>query len=503
MNNEPLLWMMLAAGIAGPGVQARPADRPNVVFFLADDLGWGDLGCYGQPFILTPNLDALATDGLRFTRCYAGSSVSAPSRSCLITGTHTGHTAVRVNTVAKGFPEGQFPLPDSVMTIFHSFREAGYVTGVFGKWGLGPVGSMGDPLKHGVDHFFGYNCQELAHSYYPDHLWDNDRFIPLEGNSEGMTYGEGTYAPDVIQEEALRFLEVAAGQDQPFFLMYPTNLPHAELISPKDSIFALYEGKFRESPFLGADEGNPRFRKGGYCSQPYPLASYASMVTRLDAYVGQIVNRLKELDIYDNTLIIFASDNGPHREGGAGPDFFNSNGPWRGYKADLYEGGIRVPLIVSWKGHIQPGRTTDHLCAFWDFMPTFRDLLGEKTDSPSDGISLMPLLRGKIRRQKKHASIYFEFLRWGRNPTARQAYGEGKWKLIRLNVQQEMPAVELYNLVRDPGETTDVAEKYPGVVARMLKGMEAAHRPHPDFPLLWEELKQETWSRKAVTGHEQ
>ncbi len=467
----------LAAGAAlvGCGQTTKEQPRPNVVFILADDLGWGDLSCYGQQLFSTPNIDALAGNGLRFTQCYSGTTVSAPSRSCLVTGTHSGHTYIRGNL--KVPPEGQFPLPEGAQTIFHDFKNAGYTTGAFGKWGLGPIASTGDPNEQGVDRFYGYNCQTLAHSYYPDHLWDNRDKVILADNVDEIPYGEGSYSADLIHGEALKFMESSVKEGKTFFLWYPTTIPHAELIVPQDSIIAKFRGTFPETPYKGEDQGHPRFRIGGYCSQEYPHATFAAMVTRLDVYVGQLVAKLKELGVYDNTIIIFASDNGPHLEGGADPDFFNSNGPWRGYKRDLYEGGIRVPMIVQWPGHVKEGGQTDFMCSFWDMMPTFRSILGEKEEQNMDGISLLPLLEGR-EGQQEHENLYFEFAE-----RSSQAARKGPWKLIRLNIEKPGDHYELYNLDTDPGETTDLAAQEPQKVEELKKIMSDSHIPNHNFPL--------------------
>ena len=481
MDRSRLLFAL--TGVAATAVSCGPKQpvptTPNIVFILADDLGWGDLGCYGQQRFTTPNIDALARDGIRFTQCYSGTTVSAPSRSCLLTGTHSGHTAVRGNLELA--PEGQFPLPAGAETIFHDLQAAGYRTGAFGKWGLGFVGSTGDPAVQGVDHFFGFNCQLLAHSYYPDHLWDNGQRIELEDNCDAVPYGEGTYAPDLIHAKALEFLEAAAADGKPFFLWYPTTIPHAELIVPEDTLIGRFRGSYPETPYRGIDSG-PYFRRGGYVSQAYPRATFAAMVTRLDTYVGQLIEKLKELGLDGNTVIIFSSDNGPHREGGADPDFFDSNGPWRGYKRDVYEGGIRVPMIISWPGHLACGKETDFLCSFWDMMPTLRELTGIAPHEGLDGVSLLPLLQGR-KGQREHDYLYFEFQELG----GRQAVRQGPWKLVHLNVRQEDASWELYNLEEDPGETTDVAAQYPGKVAQLRALMQEAHVPNPDFPLLREE----------------
>ena len=477
MDTGKILFLLSgAAMVAGSSCQlgaGRDRQLPNIVFILADDLGWGDLGCYGQSRFATPCIDSLASHGLRFTQCYSGTTVSAPSRSCLITGTHSGHTAIRGNRELD--PEGQFPLPGGSQTLFHDLKTAGYTTGAFGKWGLGFIGSSGDPQRQGVDRFFGYNCQLLAHSYYPDHLWDNDRRVELDTD---MPYGEGTYAPDLIHQKALEWLRESARSNKPFFLWYPTTIPHAELIVPEDSLIRRYRGMYPETPYHGIDDGI-YFRKGGYCSQAEPRATFAAMVARLDAYVGDLVRELKELGVYDNTIIIFASDNGPHREGGADPDFFDSNGPWRGYKRDVYEGGIRVPMIVSWPGHVAPGGETDFMCSFWDLMPTFRDLTGVASPEGMDGVSLLPLLQGR-KGQKEHDYLYFEFQELG----GRQAVREGPWKLVHLDIRSDAPHYELYNLETDPGETEDLSARHPVIVSRLQAIMEEAHIPSPDFPVL-------------------
>lgn len=471
------LGALAAAGSALAGcAQNQETARPNVVFILADDLGWGDLSCYGQQKFETPNIDALAQRGMLFTQCYSGTTVSAPSRSCLITGTHSGHTYIRGNLRMP--PEGQFPLPEGAETIFHDFRNAGYTTGAFGKWGLGPVGSTGDPNEQGVDKFFGYNCQTLAHSYYPDHLWDNGTKVVLEDNVDEIPYGEGSYSADLIHDQALEFMEGAVAEGKPFFMWYPTTIPHAELIVPQDSIIAKFKGKYPETPYKGEDLGDPRFRIGGYCSQEYPHATFAAMVTRLDHYVGEIVQKLKDLGVYDNTIIIFSSDNGPHQEGGADPDFFDSNGPWKGYKRDLYEGGIRVPMIVQWPGHIAEGGRTDFMCSFWDMMPTFRTILNPDSETDGlDGISLLPLLEGRDG-QKEHEYLYFEFAE-----RMSQAARKGPWKLIRLDIEGDNDRYELYNIDSDPGEEHDLAAEHPDKVKELKAIMTEAHVPNSNFPL--------------------
>lgn len=444
-------------------------DKPNVVFIIADDLGYGDLSCYGQEKFRTPNIDRLALNGTRFTRSYSGTTVSAPSRASLMTGLHTGHTPIRGNKEIK--PEGQFPLPADTFTLFHLFKNAGYTTGAFGKWGLGQPGSVGDPNNQGVDEFYGYNCQLLAHNYYPSHLWHNQTKIEFPENNNGQF---GAYSQDLIQAKTLAFIDKHSGD--PFFLFVPMVLPHAELVVPEDSIIQNLRGKFDEKPYKGTDSG-PAFRKGGYMSQEYPRATHAAMVTRIDMYVGQIIGKLKETGVYENTLIIFTSDNGPHREGGGDPDFFNSNGIYRGYKRDLYEGGIRVPTIISWQGKVAAGKENDFTFAFWDYMPTFAELL--KTDLPenTDGISILPTLLDK-EGQEKRDYFYFEFQELG----GRQAVIKDNWKLLHLDIRQE-GLYELYNLASDPSENHNLIDLYPQKAAELKEIMKKARTDDPNWPL--------------------
>ncbi len=378
MNKRNLLIAIPALCSGYLHGQTQPAS-PNVIYILMDDLGYGDIGCFGQDKIETPHIDRLCSEGIKLTQHYSGSPVSAPARCVLMTGMHSGHAQIRFNNelaergavnnydsvyVHKEL-EGQFPLQANTMTIGRMMQQAGYTTGCFGKWGLGYPGSEGTPNKQGFDRFYGYNCQLLAHSYYPDHLWDNDKRVELEDNNLNVQYGKGTYSQDLIHGKALEYLD-NMNPDEPFFMWYPTIIPHAELIVPEDSIIQKFRGMYPEKPYKGTEPGSPAFRKGGYCSQFHPHATFAAMVYRLDVYVGQIIQKLKDKGLYDNTIIIFASDNGPHMEGGADPDFFNSNGIYRGYKRDLYEGGIRVPMIISWPGHVQPNTETDFMCSFWD-----------------------------------------------------------------------------------------------------------------------------------------
>jgi arylsulfatase A-like enzyme len=446
------------------GKQEIEPQKPNIVYILADDLGYGDLSCNGQELFSTPNIDKLAESGLKFTQHYSGSTVCAPSRSSLMTGQHTGHTFIRGN---KGWPpEGQYPLEAEAYTLAEALQNAGYVTGAFGKWGLGYPGSEGDPNNQGFDEFFGYNCQGLAHNYYPGHLWDNQKKVILEENS-GDNFA--IYAPELIHQRALQFLE--KNRDKPFFMFYPNVIPHAELLLPEENL-AEFRGKFLpEKEFKGAEPGDPGFRESPYGTQPESHAAFVAMVTLLDRQVGEVVSKLKELGIYENTIIMFTSDNGPHMEGGADPDYFNSNGPLKGYKRDLYEGGIRVPMIAVWEGKIAPQTETDHPSAFWDVFPTFAEITGAKTPDNIDGISFLPTLLGKADEQDKHDYLYWEF----HERDGRKALRKGDWKLINYNVfDPAKTTVELYNIATDPGEENNVAEAHPEIVEELEKLMKSA-----------------------------
>jgi len=445
--------------------------RPNIVFIMADDLGYGDLGVYGQQKIETKHIDSLARRGMKFNNFYAGTSVCAPSRSALMTGQHTGHTYVRGNKEIE--PEGQQPLADSVQTIAMLLQKAGYVTGAFGKWGLGMVNTTGAPDQKGFDEFYGYNCQRQSHRYYPTHLWHNKERIELKGNG---LLAKSQYAPALIQERTLAFID--ANKDKPFFLFVPTVLPHAELSGPEDGYYQQYANSFDEKPHKGNDYG-PQATVPGYASVEKPHAMYAGMVSRMDAYVGQIVEKLRQNHLLDNTVIIFTSDNGSHKEGGADPNFFNSSGGLRGNKRDLYEGGIRTPFIAYWPGKIAEGKTSNYLGAFWDIMPTMVELAEADKPKYKDGISFVPTLLGRNKQQKQHDYLYWEFHEDG----GRQALRKGDWKLILQKVTTGTPAKELYNLKQDPKEQNNVANSNPKKVQQLQRLIEKAHVESAIFPL--------------------
>jgi arylsulfatase A-like enzyme len=459
-----------ASGTGGKAAGGMGGAKPNIVYILADDLGYGDLGCYGQKDIRTPNLDQMAKEGMLFTQHYAGSTVCAPSRSCLMTGLHTGHTPIRGNREHK--PEGQYPLPKEAATIAEVLHKAGYVTGAFGKWGLGYPGSEGDPNNQGFDEFFGYNCQRLAHNYYPYFLRYNAKKVMLPGNNGSQTEH---YGPDVIQRQALEFIET--NRNRRFFLYVPSTIPHAELLVPDDEIVRSYRGKFEEKPYKGVDDG-PNYKLGGYGSTQTPRANFAAMVTRLDKHVGEILKKLRQLGIEKNTVVFFSSDNGPHSEGGEDPSYFNSSGGIRGQKRDLYEGGIRVPMIAYWPGRIKADSTSKHVSAFWDVFATLAEIAGAEADVQTDGISFVPALRGRDGEQQAHEYLYWEFHEQG----GKQAVRKGKWKAVRLGVQKDPSApVELYDLEADPQESKDIASEHADIVAEMMEIMRTARTDSPVF----------------------
>lgn len=440
-----------AERVAGGAPAKRGRDaldtRPNIIYVLADDLGYGDLGCYGQKAIQTPNIDRMAAEGMRFSRHYAGSTVCAPSRCCLMTGLHTGHSYVRGNREAK--PLGQLPLPEGTVTVAGLLKQAGYATGLTGKWGLGGPDSTGAPNRQGFDYFFGYLCQRHAHNYYPEFLFENQQRVPLRNkvaepreDGAGVAVEKVDYSHDLIAEKALAFIE--RHRKGPFFLYMAVTIPHANNEAGKAGM---------EVPDVGiyADKDWPDPQKG-----------HAAMISRLDRDMGRLLDLLKRLGIDDETLVVFSSDNGPHKEGGADPAFFGSSGPLRGYKRDLYEGGIRVPLIARWPGRIAAGSGCNHISAFWDMLPTFAELAGIEAPDGLDGISMVPSLLGRPDEQRSHDYLYWEFHERGGD----QAVRMGDWKAIRLGRANRL---ELYNLKDDPGESVDIADQCPETVEKAKK----------------------------------
>lgn len=438
--------------------------KPNIIFILADDLGYGDLGCYGQKTIKTENLDRMAKEGIRFTDHYAGSTVCAPSRCVLMTGLHTGHCYVRGNRSVK--PMGQLPLPAETTTVAKLLKKAGYTNALIGKWGLGGPGSTGAPNKQGFDYFFGYLCQGHAHNYYPEFLFRNEQRVPLKGNKvanprpngAGVAIERAQYSHDLLAEETLAFVE--KNKDRPFFLYLAYTIPHANNEAGKKGMEV------------------PSFEPYANKDWPEPQKGHAAMITRMDRDIGKLFTKLKDLGIDKNTLVMFSSDNGPHKEGGADPQFFKSAGPLRGRKRDLYEGGIRVPLIARWPGKIKPASVTNHISAFWDFLPTCCELVGIQTPKGLDGISMLPTLLGQPNKQRKHEFLYWEFHEQGKKLAVRM---DG-FKAVQLNVAKNPNGpIELYNLKTDIGEKNNVADQHPQTVARLQRYMNTARTPS-DFP---------------------
>jgi arylsulfatase A-like enzyme len=434
--------------------------KPNIIYILADDLGYGDLGCYGQKMIKTPNIDTMAAQGMRFTQHYSGSTVCAPSRCVLLTGLHTGHSTIRGN--------GKSLLKPEDVTVADVLKKAGYSTAAIGKWGVGHPPPPGDANAHGFDYFFGYLNMYHAHNYYPEFLWENDRKIRLKnivkhkmrGNVEtlgGVSTNKLEYSHDLFTKKALEFIE--KNKDNTFMLYLPYTIPHTNNEAGKDGM---------EVPDLGIykDKIWPKSEK-----------AKAAMITRMDRDIGKILRLIKKLNIEENTLVMFSSDNGPHTES-VDPNFFDSNGVLRGIKRDLYEGGIRVPFIARWPRTIKAGSTSDHISAFWDIMPTFAELAGVPAPDNIDGISILPTLLGKPEKQKQHEYLYWEYGARGGKTAVRM----GPWKAVRLNtVQNPNSAIELYNLDSDISEENNIAERHPDIVAKMENIMRSAHTDSPYY----------------------
>lgn len=498
MKRNLALGSALAAAAAS-ALAATPA-RPNIIYIMCDDMGYGDLGCYGQPFISTPRIDGMAGEGMRFTQAYAGSPVSAPSRASLMTGQHSGHCEVRGNKeywrnvpmVKYGENEdysvvGQHPYDPEHVILPEIMKDNGYTTGMFGKWAGGYEGSVSTPDKRGIDEFYGYICQFQAHLYYPNFLNRYSKSlgdtatvrVVMEENIKHPMYGEGytnrsQYSADLIHQKAMKWLDKQS-DNQPFFGVFTYTLPHAELVQPEDSILQHYYSKFNpDSTFAG-----------NYWSRYNPVththAQFAAMITRLDTYVGEVLDKLKEKGLDENTIVVFTSDNGPHEEGGADPTFFGRDGKLKGLKRSCHEGGIRVPFIVRWPGKVKAGSVCDHQLAFYDVMPTFCDIAGvadfqnrytnkSKEVDYFDGISFAPVLLGKSG-QKKHEFLYWEF-----NETNQMGLRMGDWKMV---VKKGVP--ELYNLKKDIHEDNNVASKNPKIVKKMVEIIRSQHTPNPYF----------------------
>jgi arylsulfatase A len=465
-----------AACLAGvllftPAVQSADNGKPrppNIILILADDLGYGELGCYGQKIIRTPTLDRLAKEGARFTQAYAACAVCAPSRCMLLTGKHAGHAAIRDNKEVGEWNsyEGQEPLPATEVTFAQLLKEAGYATACIGKWGLGKPGSCGDPNRHGFDLFFGYNCQRQAHNYYPAYLVRNQEQVPMPGNDGKSATGK-TYAPDRMIEESLQFIR--ANRDRPFFLFFTTTIPHTALQVPDESVKE-YATVIKDDP--------PYDGKEGYQPHKTPRAAYAAMITRLDHDIDRMVALLGDLGVASNTLVLFTSDNGTTHLKQVDSALFNSCGGLHGMKGDLYEGGIRVPLIAWWPEHVPGGKTMETPCASVDFFPSLCEVAGIRPPGGLDGISLLPLLQGGAVPAREY--LYWEFPGYG----GQQAIRLGDWKGVRRNMEKGgKTPLELYNLKTDPAEAQDMAVTHPDIVARMEEVMKQAHVPNPAFPL--------------------
>ena len=489
--NLPHLFSLFAIGLAAPFLHAAP---PNIVFILADDLGYGDVSCFGQQKFQTPNIDRLAAEGMKLTAHYAGHNVCAPSRCALMTGRHPGHGYIRENRGGMGDDgEGQEPVPAGELRLPLTLKALGYTSGGFGKWGLGPVGSTGDPLRQGFDRFFGYNCQAVAHNYYPTHLWSDATRVEL-GNAKFAaqqklpagadpaapeSYAQFTgkdYAPDLIGEQALHFIR--ENKERPFFLYYPTTVPHLALQVPEDSLKE-FAGKFSETPYPGGR---------GYLPQRMPRAAYAAMITRMDREVGRVLALLKESGLEEKTIVIFTSDNGPLYDalGGTDTEFFNSAGGFRGRKGSYYEGGFREPCLVRWPGKIQPGTVSGRVTGFEDWLPTLLELIGAKDRTPADldGLSFAPTLLGG--RQEERPFLYRESPGY----TGQQCVRAGDWKLLRRQLNPgpkqtnpPAPVTELFDLAHDPHETADLAAQHPEIVAKLSAIAKEQHVKSARWPI--------------------
>ena len=476
-----LLCMLILPDAASVWAQVSNDKHPNIIYIYADDLGYGELGCYGQKKIKTPHLDQIAREGIRFTQHYAGAPVCAPSRAILMTGKHAGHSYIRGNYELGGFADseegGQMSLPEGIKTLPQLLKQAGYTTALCGKWGLGVTATSGDPLKQGFDYYYSVLDQKQAHNYYPTHLWENGRWdslnnplITVHKSLDSVTaakkdferYKGNDYSIDKFTERALGFIE--KNRSEPFFLYLSYTLPHVSLQIP-DEYLKEYIGQFDESPYYG---------QRGYAAQWYPKSAYAAMVSYLDRQAGMILKKIRELGLDKNTIIMFSSDNGSSVEGGADPVYFKASGGFRGVKRDLYEGGIRVPFIAKWPGKIKTGAVSDHISTQYDLMATLAELTGQKLVD-TDGISFLPTLLGQHDRQKKHEWLYFEFPEKGGQVAVRM----GKWKGVRTEIRKDRNAAwQIFDLSTDPYETRDIAAQQPELVKKFAEIQQREHQ-HP------------------------
>lgn len=491
MKAGTLFWSILVlslVGWAGTAFVARQAVpvRPNIIYIYADDLGYAELGCYGQQKIRTPNLDQIAREGIRFTQHYTSMPVCAPARCMLLTGKHSGHSYIRGNYEMGGFPDslegGQMPLYPGAFTIGRMLQQSGYKTACIGKWGMGMSNTTGNPNEQGFDYFYGYLDQKQAHNYYPTHLWENGkrdrlnnpvidvhrRLTPETATPEAFAYYRGNdYAIDKMAQKAQAF--VRQNKNGPFFLYLPFTAPHVSLQAPEEAVKP-YIGKFadnqtNERPYLGQQ---------GYASTPYPRATYAAMITHMDTQIGQLMQLLKELKIDGNTIVMFSSDNGATFNGGVEAAYFNSVGNLRGLKMDVYEGGIREPMLARWPGKIKAGQTTDHVSVQYDLLATLAELVGYKQRFETDGISFLPTLMGQSVRQKQHPFLYWEYPEKGGQLAIRMA----NWKAVKTNVRQNRTGPwELYDLAQDVRERTNIAAQHPELIRQFDAIVAREHRP--------------------------
>ena len=477
--------------------EAQADEKPNIIYILADDLGYGDVGAYGQTKIETPNIDALAKEGMMFTQHYSGAPVCAPARAALLTGLHGGHASIRGNDeweergdvwnyraiIKDSTLEGQRPMPKNTITIAQLLKSANYKTAIVGKWGLGAPQTESIPTKMGFDYFFGYNCQRLAHTYTPVHLYENDQRVYLNNDTiaPGLgllkeddpfaaasyeKYGQPDYSPDLIFNKMMGFIE--ANKKDPFFMYWASPIPHVPLQAPQRWV-DYYVNKFgEEEPYY--------FKKevGSYFPARYPHATYAAMISYLDENVGKLVDFLKEEGLYENTLIVFTSDNGPTYNGGADPDFFNSGGLFEGSsgkgKGYTYEGGIRVPMIATWPAKIKAGTTSHHISAFYDVMPTLNEVAKVQTETKTDGISFYNTLTS-TEKQKEHDYLYWEFAGYEGQVAVRM----GKWKMIWKNINRGNKAVELYDLEGDIREENNIMKDHPEMLQKFHEILKKEH----------------------------